>query len=137
MYKKQAGQINIYSFITPFGGILNKDNRWVRYADIIPWDEIERNYASKFSRRGAPAKPLRMVLGAYILKNEYNFTELRIIDEINENPYLQYFIGLNEYINKVPLSASLIYSFNKRFSEDDLEKIETILGKAKNNLKSK
>jgi hypothetical protein len=78
-----------------------------------------------------------MVLGAYILKNEYNFTELRIIDEINENPYLQYFIGLNEYINKVPLSASLIYSFNKRFSEDDLEKIETILGKAKNNLKSK
>ena len=136
MYKRQTGQINIYSFVTPFGGILNKDNRWVRYADIIPWDDIESIYASKFSRRGAPAKPLRMVLGAYILKKEYGFSDTRIIDEIDENPYLQYFIGLNEYIIKVPLSASLIHSFTKRFSEEDFIRIEQILEDSKKKLKS-
>ncbi|MFA5341437.1 MAG: transposase [Clostridia bacterium] len=136
MYKKQTGQINIYSFITPFGGILNKKNRWVIYADAISWDEIEKIYASKFSRRGAPAKPLRMVLGAYILKNEYGFSDARIIDEIDENPYLQYFIGLNEYLVKVPLSTSLLHSFTKRFSEEDLVKIEKILENARKKLKT-
>ena len=127
MYKKQTGQINMYAFVHPFGGVLDVENRWVKYADSIKWDEIEKIYASKFSNVGAPAKPLRMVLGAYILKNEYGFSDSRIIEEINENPYLQYFIGLNEYIIKVPISASLIRSFSKRFSDEDLKNIEKIL----------
>lgn len=131
MYKKQIGQINIYSFVNPFGGVLKKENRWVKYADAIPWDEIEKIYANKFSRIGAPAKPLRMVLGAYILKNEYGFSDSRIIEEMNENPYLQYFIGLNEYVEKVPLSASLISSFTKRFTKQDIEKINKILTQSK------
>lgn len=131
MYKKQVGQINMYSFVHPFGGVLDVDNRWVIYADSIPWDKIEKIYASKFSNLGAPAKPLRMVLGAYILKNEYGLSDSKIIEEINENPYLQYFIGLNEYIKKVPLSASLIRSFTKRFSEEDIQKIKKILYKSR------
>ncbi|HOR89254.1 MAG TPA: transposase [Clostridia bacterium] len=135
MYRKQARQITIYSFVTPFGGMLNKDNRWVRYAEAIPWDEIEKIYASKFSNRGAPAKPLRKVLGAYILKEEYNFSEARIIREINENPYLQYFIGLNEYTDKVPVSASLIRSFSKRFTEQDKTEIERLLKEARKSLR--
>ena len=135
MYRKQARQITIYSFVTPFGGMLNKDNRWVRYAEAIPWDEIEKIYASKFSNRGAPAKPRRKVLGAYILKEEYNFSEARIIKEINENPYLQYFIGLNEYTDKVPVSASLIRSFSKRFTEQDKTEIERLLKEARKSLK--
>ena len=44
---------------------MNPDNRWVRKAELIPWDEIEENYAELFhSKTGMPAKPLRMALGS-------------------------------------------------------------------------
>ncbi len=135
MYKKQEDQVNIYSFITPFGGGLSEENRWVEYANKIPWAEFEKIYAEKFSRSGAPAKPLRLVLGAYILKNEYNFSYRAIIEEIRENPYLQYFIGLNEYSYTAPLSESLLYSFSKRFTALELDYIEQVLNEIKKDIK--
>ena len=127
MYKKPIGQIDVYSFVTPFGGILDKNNRWVKFASCVPWDEIEDVYATKFSKFGPPAKPLRMVLGTYILKREYGFTDNQMLHELNENPYLQYFIGLDAFTLKVPVSATLLRSFKKRFSVEDIDKIDEII----------
>ena len=31
-----------------FGGKLNRQNRWVILADLIPWDEVEQRYAPLF-----------------------------------------------------------------------------------------
>jgi hypothetical protein len=39
-----------------FGGKLNRENRWVVLADLIPWDEVETRYASLFvANNGRPA----------------------------------------------------------------------------------
>ena len=47
---------------------LNPDNRWVKKAERIPWDEIEQRYAQLFTnRKGNVAKPLRLALGACII----------------------------------------------------------------------
>lgn len=35
-------------FFLPFGGQLNKDNRWVKLAAIIPWWKVEQVYARRF-----------------------------------------------------------------------------------------
>jgi len=45
MYRKPDGQMTIEDFILPFEGKLKADNRWVKMAEIIPWDEIEQEYA--------------------------------------------------------------------------------------------
>ena len=37
-YKDDRDQLGIDEFFLPFGGKLNKDNRWVRTAEIMPWD---------------------------------------------------------------------------------------------------
>ena len=48
----------------PFGGKLNKDNRWVKLTAIIPWwKKVEQLYAKKWIK-GRPAVPARMALGA-------------------------------------------------------------------------
>ena len=58
-------------FELPFGGRLSADNRWVRMAQIIPWDEFESEYAANFpTAHGAPAKSFRMALGALIIKEK-------------------------------------------------------------------
>ena len=53
-------------FSTCIGAIIviRGDNRWIKLAELIPWDELEDDYASQFCKGfGAPAKPFRMALG--------------------------------------------------------------------------
>ena len=45
----------------PSGGTLEPENRWVRFATLLPSDKIEEAYAPQFSpTNGAPAKPARL-----------------------------------------------------------------------------
>ncbi len=54
-------------FFLPFDGTLSGDNRWIKLAELIPWDELEDDFAAKFCNGfGAPAKSFRMALGALL-----------------------------------------------------------------------
>jgi len=44
--------------------------------------------------RGRPAKATRLVIGAVIIKYKLCLSDEETIDQIRENPYLQYFVGL-------------------------------------------
>ena len=57
-YKDDRDQLGIDEFFLPFGGKLKKDNRWVRMAEIMPWDYIEEVYLESMSQEtGRPAFP--------------------------------------------------------------------------------
>ncbi|CEO87594.1 conserved hypothetical protein [Syntrophaceticus schinkii] len=104
MYRRPTGQMVLEGFILPFEGKLSANNRWVKLAEIIPWSTIEKNYADLFpSNAGTVAKPLRMALGALIIKEKCGFTDRETVEQITENPYLQYFIGLEKYQTRTPL----------------------------------
>ena len=76
MYKYASGQIRFEDFGQPVGMHMSSNNRWVKRAESIPWDEIEYRYAGLFkNRKGNVAKPLRLVLGACMPE---------ILREINE-----------------------------------------------------
>ena len=50
MYRKEPkGQLSFEDFYLSFGGHLNKDNRWVRLAALIPWGDFEGEYEKGFS----------------------------------------------------------------------------------------
>jgi hypothetical protein len=88
----------IEDFVLPFEGKLSADNRWVKLSKMIPWERIETDYADLFpSHLGTVAKPLRMALGSLIIKERCCFTDRETVEQITENPYLQYFIGLEKY----------------------------------------
>ncbi|MDY6935701.1 MAG: transposase [Spirochaetota bacterium] len=82
----------------------------------------------------APAKPLRIALGALIIKERSGFTDEETVEQIRENPYLQYFIGLSEYTDDYPFDPSMMVHFRKRLSGDILNGInELTIGNDKNN----
>ncbi|MBZ4644142.1 MAG: Transposase domain [Deferribacteraceae bacterium] len=66
-------------------------------ASLIPWDAIEKKYATLFGDYGMPAKPVRVALGSLIIKGKYGWSDIETVEQITENPYLQYFIGFSEY----------------------------------------
>jgi IS5 family transposase len=110
-------QLKIEDFIFPYGE-LDRNNRWVKLAAIIPWDEFEETYAKQFINNGRPSKPLRIVLGSLIIKQKLNCSDRETVSAIAENPYLQYFIGLKEFQNSAPFGASSMVEFRKRISDD-------------------
>ena len=103
---------------------LEEENRWVKLAELIPWSEFESEYASQFSdSMGAPAKPFRMALGALIIKERLGTSDEETVEQIKENPYLQYFLGLTGYTNQAPFDASMFVHFRKRLNPELIGRI--------------
>ena len=81
-------------------------------AAMIPWEAFESNYAAQFSEeRGAPAKSFRMALGALIIKERLGVSDGETVEQVRENLYLQYFLGLSEYSDRAPFDASMMTHF--------------------------
>ena len=105
------------NFELPFEGKLSQGNRWVVMANLIPWDEFEEEDAKNFSiDMGEPALPFRMALGSLIIKEKLGTSDRETVEQIKENPYLQYFIGQSHYSNDVPFDASLLVRFRERIN---------------------
>jgi IS5 family transposase len=118
MYRRPTpGQLSFENFYLPFGGKFSSENRWVKLSQLIPWEELEAQYADQFSKgMGAPAKPFRMALGALIIKERLGTSDEETVEQIRENPYLQYFIGCSQYCDQAPFDASMMVHFRKRLS---------------------
>jgi Transposase domain (DUF772) len=127
MYKKiEQLESESENFELPFEGKLAENNRWVIMAKLIPWSEVEEEYAKKFTLEiGAPAKSSRMALGSLIIKEKLGISDRETVEQIRENPYLQYFIGLNSYRNEAPFEASMLVHFRQRLEVDLVNKINS------------
>jgi hypothetical protein len=118
MYRRSApGQLSFENFYLPFGGKLSGENRWVKLAALIPWEKFEAEYAAQLSEEmGAPAKSFRMALGALIIKERLGTSDAETVEQIRENPYLQFFLGLSEYSDSAPFDSSMFVHFRKRLT---------------------
>ncbi|QZT37513.1 IS5 family transposase [Halosquirtibacter xylanolyticus] len=111
-------------FKHPFDQELDEKNRWVILANAIPWDTFASYYYSVMSRdHGAPCKDARIVLGALIIKHEQNLSDRDTLKMIQENIYLQYFVGLPSFSKHPVFSAALFVDIRKRVGKDILERM--------------
>lgn len=110
---------------------LNKDNRWVRLADSLPWAEIEQQYNKCLhnQRGGAGNKPARRVVGALIVKHTMNLSDEETIQMIQENPYMQYLVGLTEYQTTPIFSSELLTIARKRLGEDFFNEVTLMINR--------
>jgi hypothetical protein len=128
MYKFKSKQIGVTDFGMPLGMKLDPNNRWVKKAQIIPWDEIEVKYAELFkNRKGNVAKPLRLALGALLIQTERRISDEETAFQIQETPCLQYFCGFSEYKDEPPFDPSLMVYFRKRLTSEILGEINEII----------
>lgn len=79
------------------------------------------------SDRGNVAKPVRMALGSLIIQARCGYTDRETVQQITENPYLQYFIGLKEYQLTKPFTPVAMVKFRKRFNAKRLAKINEMI----------
>lgn len=125
-------QLSLEGFETPFHQQLDATNRWVVLSKHIPWDKLAaiyyRNMRADF---GAPALSARMVIGAVIIKHMLNIDDREVVEQIRENMYLQYFVGLSSFQTAAPFDASLMVSIRKRLGKDVMDQFnEEVLREA-------
>ena len=123
-YRDDKEQLSMDEFFMPFGGRLMKDNRWVRLAEMMPWEHIEEIYAQNMSEEtGRPAIPSRIAFGAIFIKEYCHITDEGTVEELQENPYMQYFVGLHEFHPEPLFDPSMMVHFRKRFPVEEVAKI--------------
>jgi len=115
-------QIPLAEFEWPFQVALDEHNRWVKMSECIPWDELaEGYYQGLSSRRGRPLKDARLAIGAVIIKHKLCLSDRETVAQIQENPYLQYFVGLPGYQMAAPFAPSLFVEIRKRMGQSVFE----------------
>ena len=121
-------QISIEEFKTPFRLGLDKNNRWALLANRLPWDDLVKTYAKAMREDfGRPAISPRIVIGSIIIKHRKRLSDEETIEEIRENPYLQYFLGYEEFSHKTAFDPSLFVAIRKRLGEEAFNQMSQAL----------
>ncbi len=108
-------QLPLSEFKTPFEATMDENNRWVILAQVIPWDQMAEPYMACFhNTQGRPAKDARQVIAAVIIKHKLCLSDEETIAQIQENIYLQYFVGLSMYQYKPIFTPTLFVEIRKR-----------------------
>jgi hypothetical protein len=108
--------------------LLDKNNRWIQLSSILPWDKLVSVVATKYNlNSGATGINPRVLIGALIIKHKYNMTDEETIENIRENPYLQYFLGFNNFQTNKIFSPSLFVEIRKKIGKDEFQKLNKLL----------
>ena len=79
---------------------------------------------------GRPGLSPRTVLRALIIKHMKKLDDLGTIEEIQENSYMQYFIGLKEFTTGPVLDPSLFVEIRKRIGKESFDSLNELLIKS-------
>lgn len=131
-------QLSIEEFKTPFQTSLLSDNRWVVLSKLVPWDAFASIYISMMNTdMGRPGISPRMVLGALIIKHKENLDDRGVIETIQENVYMQFFVGLRAFSTAPIFDPSLFVEIRKRVGANTFDELNKNLIKSVSELKDK
>jgi hypothetical protein len=128
---ESPSQLKIEDFKTPFLKSLLADNRWVMLSKVVPWDKFASLYLKAMETgTGRPPISPRIVLGALIIKHIESLDDRGTIAIIQENPYMQYFLGLEEFDPNPVFDPSLFVEIRKRIGHEQFDQLNTALIKS-------
>jgi len=107
---------------------LDPANRWIQLGALLPWDRMVDVYVKRFSlTKGAGAVNPRWVIGAFIIKHKLRLSDQETLLSISENPYMQFFVGLETFRPAQLFSPTLFVELRKRLGEDTFDEFSRTL----------
>lgn len=111
-------------FYASFEEQLNHKHGLYILAGEINWELFEQAFSKHYSStHGAPAKPIRRMVGLLILKQLRNLSDESVVEQWSENSYFQYFTGEECFCSSLPCSPTELVEFRKRIGEEGVELI--------------
>lgn len=95
----------------------------VLLSDKIDWKYFEEEFDQYYSKLGRPSMPVRLMIGCLLLKRLYNLGDETLVSAWIQNPYMQYFCGIEYFQHTFPCDPSDFVHFRKRIGVKGIEKI--------------
>ena len=125
MYRhKERRTLSLFPDLFPFGGRLNEKNRWLSISELIPWEELEGEYAKYFSEVGRPATDSQLIIGLLLLKHMTGLSDEGVVEEVLENPYMQAFCGFEQFVREEILDPSTLTKMRERLGVEFFKELE-------------
>jgi IS5 family transposase len=125
MYRrKDRKTLLLFPELFPFGGKLDENNRWLRIAELIPWEELEEEYGKHFSDVGRPATDAQLAIGLLLLKHMTGLSDEEVVQEVLENPYMQAFCGFEKFVTEEILDPSTLTRMRERLGLEFFKELE-------------
>lgn len=104
--------------------ILDKTHALYQLADRLNWDHLIEGFGAYYSEGpGRPEVPIRIIVGLHYLKYLENESDESVVEKFCENPYWQYFCGLDTFQHKLPCHPTTLVKWRKRVGEKGVEKL--------------
>lgn len=101
--------------------ILDNSDPLIQLADTIPWSKFDTEFKKYYTGQGRPPKPIRLMVGILLLKQLKNLSDESIVEHWKQNPYFQYFCGLNDYQASIPCHPTELVKFRNRIGKEGME----------------
>ena len=125
MYRaKDREEKYLFKELMPFGGELAEGNRWLKIKTLIPWGELEAEYAKRFSYKGRPGLDGRMVVGLILLKHMTTMSDVEVVLELQENVYWQAFCGMEGFAAGKQMDPSSLTKIRHKLGLEFMKELE-------------
>ena len=105
------------------GELLNPKHGLVQLAHAINWSVFEEQFEPLYAQMGRPGLPTRLLVGLHYLKHLYDISDETVVHEFVENPYWQYFCGLEYFSHELPCHPTSLVKWRKRVGPDGVERM--------------
>ena len=92
-----------------------------KLGERIPWKDFESEFGSFYSEEGRPAKPIRLMVGLLLLKQLHNLGDETVVEQWVQNPYFQFFCGVEDFCWAPPCEPSDLVHFRHRIGEHGVQ----------------
>ncbi len=112
---KNSRQFTFDGFHIPFDKELVSENRWMKLSKIIPWDGFAQIcYRQMSNRTGCSCKDTRLVIEPMLIRHKLNLSDEETVQQIQEDPYLQFFVGFSSFTEEQPFAPTPFNEIRKR-----------------------
>lgn len=131
MYRSEKFNPALFEKIFHLGARLASGNRWLKLAEVLPWEKLDAAYGRYFSAGyGRPAKDSRLVAGLLAVKQLKNLSDEDVAAEFMESPYIQAFCGQEYFALEDVINPGILSERRKRLGPEFLALLDAELSAA-------
>lgn len=128
MSLQKAYQMTIVDGV--FEAKLNPEHELLILAAKIDWEQLTDELATSYSNIGRNGKPIRLMVGAHILKHMFNLSDEQVAARLCGDVYWMKFCGIVEAFSTPDwrrLDPSTMTYFRKRIGAEGVRRIEEVV----------
>ena len=126
---RKPSQLTPPAGATPLRKMLDPQHSLYMLAEVINWPVFDEQFGPLYADSvGRPALSTRLMVALHYIKHLYDLSDDLVLAGFLENPYWQFFCGMEYFQHKLPCDPTSLVKWRKRVGAEGIEQLlkETI-----------